>query len=90
MANPAFVACTKDVFIKVATNVTTGQLHRKSSSPSGYLQTYKLTGEAAPADNADLGVRMFLDAEAEPISSSAAIDVYVMCQGADGRLRVDV
>lgn len=90
MANPVFEDLTKDVFTKVATAVTTGQIHRIESLPKKYLQTYKLTGEAAPANDAALGVPLFQQGITETISSSAAIDVYIMPIGEDGRIRVDL
>lgn len=89
MPNPVFTDLTKDVFTKVATNVTTGQVHKINTTPV-YVQTYKLTGEGAPANTRALGVPMFEQAITELISSSAAIDVYIMPVGVAGRIRVDV
>jgi hypothetical protein len=90
MANPIYpVPVPKGSWIKVATAVTTGTLHRKDNTPT-YKQTYRLTGEAAPTLEAE-GVLMFVDdPEKEIISHNAPIDVYVWCVNADGKLRVDV
>ena len=88
MANPVFIACTKDAWTKVATAVTTGQLWKANSSPL-YLQTYKLTGEAVPTDR-DEGMKLFAEADNETISSSEPIDAYVFAVGFAGRVRVDL
>ena len=91
MANPQFpVACTKNAWTKVATNVSTGILHIKNSGVR-YLSTYRLTGAAAPTTKEE-GAPMFINnIYAEPISASAAIDVYVWVDGdVNGILRVDV
>ena len=90
MANPAFINLTKDIFTLVATAVTTGQVHRINTQPRAYLSTYKLTGEAAPANDATLGVPAFVPSDIEEISSSEQIDVYLMPVGVAGRVRVDV
>jgi hypothetical protein len=92
MANPEFKDLPKDVFTKItpAGGVTTGQVHRIEKLPKKYLQTYKLTGETAPANDPALGVPLFQQGISEQISSSAAIDVYIMPIGKDGRVRVDV
>jgi len=87
MANPAIVACTKDTWVKVATNVTAGQVHKLSSAPSQYSHTYRATGEAAPTTRAEAVV---MSAVSLPISAAAAIDVYIYAHGAAGSVRVDV
>lgn len=88
MADPVFVNCPKDIWTKIATNVISGTIHAIYSKPK-YLQTYRSTGGAAPTLITD-GVRVFKgDIEAE-ISAGAGIDVYIWCQNADGRVRVDL
>lgn len=87
MANPAVVACTKDAWTKVATNVTAGQVHILSKAPSQYAHTYRLTGEAAPTT---LTEAVVVSQISLPISAAAAIDVYVYAYGAAGSVRVDV
>jgi len=87
MANPAVVACAKDTWVKVATNVTAGQVHILSGAPSQYSQTYRLTGGDAPTTLAEAVV---MSAVSLPISAAAAIDVYVYAHGAAGSVRVDV
>lgn len=89
MADPVIVACPVDVWTKVATNVTSGQIHIKDSKPGMYLQTYRMTGNAAPAaGNPAEGVQ--IDGASTPIEATAGIDVYIMPRGAAGSVRVDV
>lgn len=87
MADPTIVACTKNAWTKVATNVTAGQIHILSSAPSQYSHTYRMTGEAAPTTTAEAVV---MSAVSIPISAAAAIDVYIYAHGAAGSVRVDV
>ena len=90
MANPVFIDLTKDTWTKVATAVTSGIVHKIKSQPYNYLQTYRLTGEAAPTDKAD-GVRVFEnDIDFVEIAATVPIDVYLYPVNADGRIRVDV
>jgi len=89
MANPVFVDCIEDQWTKVATNVTSGVLHKVTEKPYEYLQTYRLTGGAAPVLKSD-GVLAFIDNRYELISSSVAIDVYIYAITGRGRVRVDV
>lgn len=86
--NPALITCTKDTWVKVATGVVIGAVHRFLTGPE-YIQTYKLTGEAAPTLNTD-GVALFKDSTQENISATDPIDVYVMAIGEDGKVRVDL
>lgn len=89
MPAPVFVNCPADVWTKVTTAVTTGQLW-KAQSTATYLQTYRLTGETAPTDSSE-GVKLFSDNQnSEEISSSDPIDVYVFAIGSAGRVRVDL
>jgi hypothetical protein len=88
MADPALIAVTKDQWVKVATNVTAGQLHIKDTSPDNYFWTYRMTTNPAPTLR-DEGVLM-LWGEPGQISFSAGVDIYVWCVGADGRVRLDV
>jgi hypothetical protein len=101
MADPLIVdISTEWEWQKVATSVTTGMIHRLTTVVE-YYQTYRLTGEAAPAAPV-LGtlpqeaVRLFDQLNSEEISSSTAIDVYIMVKydntlaGRDGKIRVDV
>ena len=77
MANPTWPNTAEGSWTKVATNVTTGTINRLESKYK-YYATYKLTGEAAPADAIKLkSPVIFQDSNTEEISSSAAIDVYI-------------
>ena len=85
MANPVFISLPEGDWIKVAENVTFGQVH-KFDLPGHYIHTYRITGEPPPSD--EKGVRM-----ASPsikISSSEPIDVYFKCVDQDGEVRVDL
>ena len=88
MANPVIVDCPADTWTKVATNVTTGQIHKKKYNAK-YIQTYVLTGQAAPTNN-DLAVPIFTGGcSSAAISAASAIDVYLKPLGIAGSVRVD-
>jgi len=89
MANPVFVDCPIEVWTKIATNVTAGQIHRVTNAPYEYLQTYVLTGGTAPTLRAE-GVPLFEQSAHEAVSASAGIDIYLYPILAAGRVRVDV
>jgi hypothetical protein len=89
MANPVFVNCPANTWMRVASNVTTGQVWKSDKSPNLYLQTYRMTGNAAPVNQSE-GVPCFHSNVFEEISSSAEIDVYIYAVGVDGRVRVDI
>lgn len=94
MANPAVTEIPKNVWTKVATNVTAGFISicdsDKSKAPTKYLQTYRATGDTTPIATGE-GVLMFQQhPETEEIKSSFAIDIYLMARSVDGELRVDV
>lgn len=90
MADPVIAACPADVWTKVATNVTSGQVHIKDTRPGAYLQTYRTTGGDAPDDVDDLVEGIPLIDPTTPIEATAGIDVYIMPRGAAGSVRVDV
>lgn len=87
MADPVIVPCAADVWTKVATDVTTGIIHLKSSEPGAYLQTYRDTGGGAPTDPAE-GVQ--IPGPSIPIQATAGIDVYIMPLNKAGSVRVDL
>lgn len=89
MADPVLIDCPADIWTKVATNVTIGQIHRKSTKPNGYLQTYRLTGGTAPTD-VEEGVPVFGGGSQAEISAAAAIDVYIQPMGSAGKVRTDL
>ena len=88
-ATPVFVTCTKDVWTKVATDVTTGAIRRGDVTPYEYLQTYRETGDPAPTLKSD-GVPAFEGGRTEIISAVNGIDVYLYPITNNGRVRVDV
>lgn len=89
MANPVFVDCTKNIWTKVATNITTGLIHKVHGAPYEYRQTYRETGGAAPTLRSD-GVSAFENNRTEIISATAGIDIYIYPINVDGKVRVDI
>jgi len=90
MPNPVIIIITPaDTWQKVATNVIEGFVH-VIGGPARYVQTYRLTGEAAPTDTEE-GVS-FDASGTEPIkaNSGLAIDVYVQSLRIPGEVRVDL
>lgn len=91
MANPDVQILTKDIWTKIATNVTTGNVYNMSAT-TNYLQTFRLTDEAAPINNDD-AVRAFTNRNDnlwDNISSSDPIDVYLKPLEQDGKIRLDI
>ena len=86
--NPSVLECPADTWVKVATGVTSGRVHRLSTNPSSYSQTYRVTADPAPTDDDDASV-LFSRCDSEPIDSDTAIDVYVKARGRDGSVRID-
>ena len=89
MTNPIFVDCPAGEWTKVATNIISGQIHRVSLVPYGYLQSYKDTGDAAPTLKSE-GVVAFEQSNLESILALSGIDVYLYPLLAAGRVRVDL
>jgi hypothetical protein len=95
MPAPVFVTVTKMTAVKIATAVTSGQVHKVKPGSAGaqYFATYVPTGAAPPAAEADFrGGRVFIDSDTEMIESGSAeqIDVYLWLTGdKDGEVRVD-
>jgi hypothetical protein len=93
MPDPAFVPVAAASVVLVASNVTTGQIHKVKSGSNGseWFQTYRLTGGAAPTGFTDFGVKAFVKDPTEIISANAAIDIYLWLTGTEaGSVRVDV
>ncbi len=87
--SPAIVVCTADTWVKVADAVMVGLIHKLSTAPNHYKQTYRVDGEAAPMDDDD-AVVAFADGAPLERSADAAIDVYIKAIGADGQVRLDL
>jgi hypothetical protein len=86
-ATPVLTTVTAGGWVKVATGITTGQIHFRSTAPDACWQTYRDTTDPAPTLQSE-GVRVQLQ-ESYDVSAAAAIDVYIWCDGADGQIRVD-
>lgn len=90
MANPSTVACPAGQWTKVATNVNSGVLWKKSSKPFGYWYTYRETGQAAPTLFSE-GVPIFRGPNKDSeIINASAIDIYIWAKALAGSVRVDV
>ena len=89
MANPVEVQCLAGAWTLVASNVTAGQIKRLDKRPGAYLETYRMTGGAAPTEQRE-GVPCFAGTDSVAIEASAGIDVYIMAVGSDGWVRVDL
>ncbi len=91
MATPVFVDLPKDVWTKIATNVTQGQVHLIGNKPNVIRSTYiQPTGASAPANNAALGVPVFEEGTTELMNFTAGADVYLRPDGEVSRVRVDI
>lgn len=89
MPNPVVIPIPIGQWTKVATNVTTGFIHLMDTKTRIYLQTYRLTGEAAPlAGDRDEAAK--IQFPGEPISATEGIDVYIWVDKDPGEVRVDV
>lgn len=86
MANPVSVDLTADVWNVAATNVTTGSLMKTVMlvGAKNLIWTYKLTGQAAPADSDNTNAAHMKDQQ--PFSFAAAVDIYVKPIGGDAKL----
>ena len=91
MSNPFSVSCPVNVWTLVAANILSGTIHKQINEPVGskYIQTYKLTGEAAPTDD-DEGGPLFRSESVASISHDVPIDVYVKAISTAGAVRVDL
>jgi hypothetical protein len=91
MANPVVVSVPKGgQWTKVVENVTSGFIHILNKSAS-YVQTYRETGDPAPADTpAGRAEGAELNFPGTDIDATFAIDVYLWVDGGvDGNVRVD-
>jgi hypothetical protein len=91
MADPSIVPVVGNNFTKVATNVTSGQIHILDTSPY-YVYTYRMNGQPAPTYPADLDECTDFVGKSMSISAAAAIDVYLATAKDDGggSVRVDL
>ncbi len=82
MADPQVVAISQWVWTKVATNITTGTVHRLNTLVD-YYQTYRDTGGSAPSAPTvgtvpTEAVKMFNSKAFEDTEYTTGIDVYIM------------
>ena len=101
MADPVIESINEWVWVKVATNVSSGIIYRVVPTIK-YYQTQRLTGAGAPAALTigtipDEAIRMFGESTKFIIEPSAPSDIYVMCANSDadadddvGKVRVDL
>lgn len=86
---PAVIICTANTWVKVASAVNGGVIHKLSSAPDLYRQTYRREDDSAPSNDVD-AMLLFSADLSELISSDTPIDIYVKALGRDGSVRVDL
>jgi len=91
MANPQIIACPKDVWTKVASGVTGGQIYARNNL-ADYFITYRTAGFTPAPPNGDVseGVLMNKTGVGTILSFAAAVDVYVACTREAGEVRADL
>lgn len=100
MADPNIIEIDEWEWVKVATDVVTGIIHRLITTVY-YYQTYRLTGESAPTTPTqgtipEEAVKIFETSAQEHISSIMPVDVYIMVANQDddaddaGKIRIDI
>ena len=90
MANPVIINCPANEWVKIATNVVSGQIHKKTEAPQEYLYTYRETGDPEPTDKEE-GVLLFIgNVVSEIIKNSSGIDIYIYPVTSAGKVRVDL
>lgn len=94
VGDPEVITCPANRWTKIATNVWFGTVSKlydddEIADPTGYLQTYRVTGEPAPTSKAE-GVVCFETGNFELILSWWGIDVYVWAIGQEGKVRVNL
>lgn len=94
MADPAFIDLPSDEWTKIATNVTTGQVHLVNTDPNIIKHTYRDNGSAddplVTDPNGLTGTPVFVGTIIEQIQSSVGIDVYLFPVKKASRVRVDL
>lgn len=87
MPDPVNVPCPADVWTKVATSVSNAIVKIVKTTPNVYLETYRITAAAAPADNSGANP---IDASGQLIvSSGELVDIYIQPVRKAGIVRVD-
>lgn len=91
MIGPEIVECPQGVWTKIASVATYGIVDLIQPGYN-YYQTYRRTGQEAPMDPIgseipEGSVRMFTQVNQETIDSSFPIDVYILSQVLDGKIK---
>ncbi len=86
--NPVVVSCPEDVWTLVAFNTQSASIHKLSLEPGSYKQTYRISGQAAPTDDAD-AIIIFETDTGHVFSHSPGVDIYIKAIGGDGSVRLD-
>jgi len=87
MAGPSIIEVGISAWVKVADAVQQGHIWIMDAEPEAFFQTWVDAGDPAPTD---MSTARKIDGNHLPISSSRDIDVYMICQGVSGKIRVDV
>ena len=89
MADPIFIDIPEGkVWTLVASNVTTGQIHKAILTPD-YFHSYRDTGNPPPPSN-EIGIPILNISAKICAPASSPIDVYIQCPTKEGRVRVDL
>jgi hypothetical protein len=86
--NPLVVSCPEGVWTLVASNTQSATIHKLSVEPGVYKQTYRISGQAAPTDDAD-AIIIFETDTLHVFSHSPGVDIYIKAIGGDGSVRLD-
>lgn len=89
MANPVIYTIPVGQWVKVASNVTTGNI-LPTRKEARYVQTLRVTGDPAPTNGSYTDAKE-LSYDGAVVNSSGAIDVYVAVTGLKaGQIRSDL
>lgn len=85
--NPTAISIPSNTWIKVATNITIGQIYLTIHPNHYYLVDYRLTGSTAPTDQT---TAVTPNSTSIQILNSESIDVYVYCKNNVGGAVVSI
>ena len=93
MADPVLVPIPKDVWKLVAENEVAGFIERMTTDPDVYYFTTRLNPSVLPGivntNDPDFdGVPKFLKGLTVDMESNEPTDFYILCFGADGKVKV--
>lgn len=93
MGNPDYpVICTQGQWIKIAENVTSGQIWCMNKKVI-YYHTYRLTGEDPPTSYEEGALIFEFNMPSHEILSAKSnepVDIYIWCKNGDGSVRIDM